>query len=219
MFSHLTQPKDLSQVELQEGQLGDVFSPHTTQRPFPDGITRRPTGRCFLTSHNPKTFPRWNYKKANWEMFSHLTQPKDLSQMELQEGQLGDVFSPHTTQRPFPDGTTRRLTGRCFLTSHNPKTFPRWNYKKADWEMFSRLTMNTARQSRLTTSTSTTPLTASTSPCSSETVPGSTCKNSRPYWTQQLQGLEDQVARTTDKVENNPMLQSNIAHKACTAKY
>ena len=22
----------------------------------------------------------------------------------------------------------------------NPKTFPRWNYKKADWEMFSRLT-------------------------------------------------------------------------------
>ena len=46
------------------------------------------------------------------------------------------------TQRPFPDGITRRLTGRCSLA----------------------LLMNTARQSRLTTPASTKPLTALTSP-------------------------------------------------------
>ena len=46
------------------------------------------------------------------------------------------------TQRPFPDGTTRRPTGRCSLA----------------------LQMSTARQLRLTTSTSTKLLTALTSP-------------------------------------------------------
>ena len=46
------------------------------------------------------------------------------------------------TQRPFPDGITRRPTGRCSLT----------------------LQMSTARQLSLTTSTSTKPLTALTSP-------------------------------------------------------
>ena len=53
----------------------------------------------------------------------------------------------------------------------------------------------------------------------SETIPRGTRKNYRPYWTEELQGLEDVVARTREKVENNPTPQNNIAHKACTVKY
>ena len=53
----------------------------------------------------------------------------------------------------------------------------------------------------------------------SETIPRDTRKNYRPYWTEELQGLEDDEARTREKVDNNPTPQNNIAHKACTAKY
>ena len=53
----------------------------------------------------------------------------------------------------------------------------------------------------------------------SETIPRGVRKNYRPHWTEELQGLEDEVARTREKVENNPTPQNNIAHKACTAKY
>ena len=56
----------------------------------------------------------------------------------------------------------------------------------------------------------------------SETLPHSARKNYRPYWAEELQALEDEVARTREKVENNPTPQINIAHKpdkACTAKY
>ena len=40
----------------------------------------------------------------------------------------------------------------------------------------------------------------------SETIPRGSRKNYRPYWTVELQGLEDEVAktRTREKVENNP---------------
>ena len=53
----------------------------------------------------------------------------------------------------------------------------------------------------------------------SETIPRGAWKNYRPYWTGELQGLENEVARTREKVENNPTPQNNISHKACTAKY
>ena len=39
------------------------------------------------------------------------------------------------------------------------------------------------------------------------------------YWTGEIQELEDEMARTRQKVENNPTLLNNTAHKPCTAKY
>ena len=53
----------------------------------------------------------------------------------------------------------------------------------------------------------------------SETIPLGARKNYRPCSTEELQGLEDEVARNREKAENNPTPQNNIAHKACTAKY
>ena len=103
------------------------------------------------------------------------------------------------TQRPFPDGITRRPTGRCSLA----------------------LQMSTARQLRLTTSISTKPLTVLTSPSWEQPLRQSPVTFGRTTgvldW--RATGLEDEMARTREKVENNPTPQNNIAHKACNAKY
>ena len=89
----------------------------------------------------------------------------------------------------------------------NPKTFPRWNYKKADWEMFSRLTneyCKTVKADHFNINKATDSFNLSILRAASETIPRGARKNYRPYWTEELQGLEDEVARTREKVENNP---------------
>ena len=104
----------------------------------------------------------------------------------------------------------------------NPKTFPRWNYKKTDWAMFSCLTneyCKTVKADHFNINKATDSFNQSILRAASETIPRGARKNYRPYWTEELQGLEDEVARTREKVENNPTPQNNIAHKACTAKY
>ena len=104
----------------------------------------------------------------------------------------------------------------------NPKTFPRWNYKKADWEMFSSLSdeyckgikVDDYNINRATDSFNQAALKAA-----SETIPRGARKNYRPYWTEELQELEDEVNSTRERVENSPTQENNIALKACTAKY
>ena len=53
----------------------------------------------------------------------------------------------------------------------------------------------------------------------SETIPRCARRNYRPYWTEELQELEDEVTKTREQVENNPTQENNIPLKACTAKY
>ena len=104
----------------------------------------------------------------------------------------------------------------------NPKTFPRWIYKKADWEMFSRLTneyRKTVKADHFNINKATDNFNQSIMRAASETILRGARKNYRPNWTEELQGLEDEVTRTREKVENNPTPQNNRAHKACTAKY
>ena len=46
----------------------------------------------------------------------------------------------------------------------------------------------------------------------SETIPRGAQKKYRPYWTEELQKLEDEVSRTRETVEDNPTTE-NIAYK------
>jgi ribonuclease HI len=104
----------------------------------------------------------------------------------------------------------------------NPKTFPRWNYKKADWDMFANLSDEYCKGlkaddynvNRVIRNFNQAVLKAA-----SETIPRGARKNYRPYWTEELQELEDEVSRTRDEVEKDPTPENNIALKACTAKY
>ena len=105
---------------------------------------------------------------------------------------------------------------------NNPKTFPRWNYKKADWEMFSRLSDEYCKGTKVddfNVNRATKSFNQAVLKAASETIPRGARKNYRPYWTEELQELEDEVARTREEVENNPTLENNIALKAYIAKY
>ena len=51
------------------------------------------------------------------------------------------------------------------------------------------------------------------------TIPRGARNNYKPYWSEELQDLEDDVSRTREEVENNPTVENNISHKASCAKY
>ena len=102
------------------------------------------------------------------------------------------------------------------------KTFPRWNYKKADWEMFSSLSNEYCKSIKvddININRATASFNQAILQTASETIPRGARKNYRPYWTEELQELEDEVTRTREEVEQNPSPESNIRLKACTAKY
>ena len=105
---------------------------------------------------------------------------------------------------------------------HPAKTFPRWNYKKADWNKFSELTDNFT-ESLETTGNNINKIAANFNQsilnAAKETIPRGARKNYKPYWTEELQDLEEEISKTRDDVESNPTVENNIAHKACSAKY
>ena len=96
----------------------------------------------------------------------------------------------------------------------NTKTFPRWNYKRAKWEEFSRLTdtytksVKTEDQNinRLADSFSRAILKAA-----SATIPRGARKNYRPYWTEELQELEEQVEEARQMAEASSTVENNVA--------
>ncbi|RUS68413.1 hypothetical protein EGW08_023825, partial [Elysia chlorotica] len=57
------------------------------------------------------------------------------------------------------------------------------------------------------------------SPAASETIPRGARKNYRPYWTEELQGLEDEMSTTRQEVEDNPSPKTNDAYKAACDTY
>ena len=52
-----------------------------------------------------------------------------------------------------------------------------------------------------------------------KSIPRGARKNYRPYWTEELQELENEVSNCREEVEPNPTVDNNIALKASTAKH
>ena len=101
------------------------------------------------------------------------------------------------------------------------KPIPRWNYKKADWEKFSHLTEKYTQTIVTNNSNINRPATAFDTAilkAAAETIPRGARKNYKPYWTEELQNLEDDVTRTREEVERSPTVENNIAFKASSAK-
>ena len=101
-------------------------------------------------------------------------------------------------------------------------TLPRWNYQKAKWDDYAILTdeyadkINTRKKdcNEMVKEFNKAVLTAA-----AETIPRGARKNYRPYWTEELQKLEDQVEEARTNVERDPTEENNIKLKATTAKY
>ena len=100
-------------------------------------------------------------------------------------------------------------------------TTPRWNYKKADWIKFSSLSNNYT--SNINSKTKQIDKSASAFvkailKAAQESIPRGARKDYLPYWTEEIQKLNDEVTRARELVEENPTIENNISLKAKTAR-
>ena len=102
------------------------------------------------------------------------------------------------------------------------KTFPRWNYNKANWTNFKTLSdqytknIKTEDQNldRVTGKFNKAILKAA-----AESIPRGARYNYKPYWTDELQKQEDEATKAREAAEEQPDEENNIALKAATARY
>ena len=102
------------------------------------------------------------------------------------------------------------------------KPLPRWNYKRADWDRFAILTdkycenINTryGNIKQMVESLNRAIIQAAT-----ESIPRGARKNYKPYWTEELQSLEDKVEDARKTAEREQTIEANISLKAISAKY
>ena len=122
-------------------------------------------------------------------------------------------------------GSDHKPVKITFDLNHHPEdcnTLPRWNYRKAKWEEYAILTdeytrhINTRRQD---TNDMVKNFNTAIKRAAAETIPRGARKDYRPYWTEELQGLENKANEARKKVEEEPNEENNIHLKATTAKY
>ena len=100
-------------------------------------------------------------------------------------------------------------------------TTPRWNYKKADWIKFSSLSNNYTSSINSKTKQidkSARAFVKAILKAAQESIPRGARKDYLPYWTEEIQKLNDEVTRARELVEENPTIENNISLKAKTAK-
>ena len=101
-------------------------------------------------------------------------------------------------------------------------TFPRWNYKKAYWEHFSKLAdqptqrINNKRQNL---NTKIKAFNQAVLKAAQESIPRGARKNYKPYWTEELQQQKDAVREARNLVEQSPSEENNISLRAASAKH
>ena len=101
-------------------------------------------------------------------------------------------------------------------------TFPRWNYKKANWERLSTLVdqftqkINNKRQNL---NTKTKAFNQAVLKAAQESIPRGNRKNYKPYWTEELQQQEDAVREARNLVEQSPSEENNVSLKAASTKH
>ncbi|GFS11578.1 hypothetical protein ElyMa_001351000 [Elysia marginata] len=107
-------------------------------------------------------------------------------------------------------------------TRNATATLPRWNYKKANWDHSTALTHdelavplnarseNTNRGAKV--------ITEAIIKSAKKTIPRGARKNYRPYWTEELEELENEVKVARKEVEEHPSVVNSVNLKWKTAK-
>ena len=101
------------------------------------------------------------------------------------------------------------------------KTFPRWNYKKANWDIFCKLSDDLISKIRVdckNINKAASSFQSAILEAARKTIPRGARKNYRPFWTTELQELENHVATARDKVESDPSEENNIEFRAASDK-
>ena len=104
----------------------------------------------------------------------------------------------------------------------NPQTLPRWNYNKADWVKFATLSDKLCKSVKCDDSNvnrACKNFNKAILEAANGSIPRGARRNYRPYWTEELQELENEFNNCREQVEYSPTLNNNIALKASTARY
>ena len=206
-----------------------------------------PDKNCMVVGDFNSHSVRWGYEETDrrgeevedWEIDNHLHLTNEADDEPT-------FYSRRWMTTSTPDlafatndlyvRTTRTVLKQLGGSDHKPiklsidlnvqvpqaKCFPRWNYKKADWTLFESLTdvytksINTRQKdsNKMVQQFTTAALKAA-----SETIPRGARKEYKPYWTEELQDLEDKVTEARNRAEKQTSVESNIALKEATAKY
>ena len=99
--------------------------------------------------------------------------------------------------------------------------FTRWNYKKANWDLFRSLTNEmslglNARSHKVDKVAK--KITELTLKAAKRAIPRGSRKYYRPFWTEELEVLENEVNKARKDVEENPSIDSNIKLIETTAR-
>lgn len=130
---------------------------------------------------------------------------------------------------------TRRVLDQLGGSDHKPvklslnvnfvptkeRSFPRWNFKKAKWKQFSKLTDENVKGIHIKNEHLNHKIKAFNQAilkAAAESIPRGSRRNYKPYWTEEYQDKEDKVTEARDKVEEDPSMENNIALKAATAE-
>ena len=98
------------------------------------------------------------------------------------------------------------------LGASTEATFPRWNYKKANWTLFKHRTSTLSKD--ITTQGRDINIVAKDfNSCilkaAQETIPRGAKRNFRPYWSQELQDLQGALSEARTAAEVNPSQENN----------
>ena len=203
--------------------------------------------KCMVTGDFNSHSEAWGYESADargeevedWQVENSLTLLNDPE--DTPTCFTGRWNSNTTPDLAFATYDTARITTRTVLeqlggSDHKPvklsldlnykpqeaKTFPRWNYKRANWKRFSDQTdlySAKIRNKRKNLNTKVKDINQAILQAAKETIPRGARRNYRPYWTEELQEVEDALSKARDKVEEEPTQSNNIALKAATAKH
>ena len=103
----------------------------------------------------------------------------------------------------------------------NRKTFPRWNYSKGDWVKFATISdklCNSVKCDDSNVNRACKNFNKANLEAANRSIPRGARRKYRPYWTEELQELENEVTNYSEQVECSPTLNNNIALKASTAR-
>ena len=101
-------------------------------------------------------------------------------------------------------------------------TLPRWNYKKAKWGLFSHRTSELTKDIRVQgrdINMVVREFNAGILKAAKETIPRGARKSYKPYWSTELQELEDNMTEARREAETNPSEQNNIKLQASKATF
>ena len=108
------------------------------------------------------------------------------------------------------------------LGASTEATFPRWNYKKANWTLFRHRT-STLSKDITVQGRDINMVAKGFNSCilkaAQETIPRGARRNYRPYWSQELQDLHDALSEARAAAEVNPSQENNTKLQQAKAKF